>query len=67
LKVVSCYIVQIKACSLAKKTVYQLEYSDIKDAKFSQKWVDGFMSCHNLVNKRKTTVAQWLSENYIEQ
>src|ERR1044072_3673283 len=25
------------------------------------------MSRHNLVNRRKTTVAQWLSENYIEQ
>ena len=60
-------MVQIKARSLAKKTVYQLEYLDIKDAKFSQKWVDSFMSCHNLVNRRKITVAQRLSKNYIEQ
>ena len=28
---------------------------------------DSFMSHHNLINKRKITVAQWLSENYIEQ
>ncbi len=60
-------MVQTKARSLVKKTVYQLEYPDIKDAKFSQKWVDSFMSCHNLVNRRKITVAQWLPENYIEQ
>ena len=67
LKVVSCYMIQAKACSLAKKQIYQTEYSDIKDAKFSQKWVDGFMTRHNLVNRRKTTISQWLPENYIEQ
>ena len=60
-------MVKKKAHSLAKKTVYQLEYPDIKDVKFSQKWVDSFMSCHNLVNRRKITVAQRLSKNYIEQ
>ena len=59
-------MIQIKVCSLAKKQIYQMEYPDIKDAKFSQKWVDGFMTCHKLVNRRKTTVSQKLSENYIE-
>ena len=49
-------MIQIKACSLAKKTEYQIEYPNIKDAKFSQKWVNGFMSHHNLVNRRKITV-----------
>ena len=67
LKTVSRYMIQAKVCSLAKKPAYETMYSDIKEAKFSQKWVDGFMSRHNLVNRRKTTVAQRLSENYIEQ
>ncbi|GES91790.1 pogo transposable element with KRAB domain [Rhizophagus clarus] len=30
-------------------------------------WVDGFMSHHKLVNRRKTTVAQRLPEDYVEQ
>src|SRR4051812_21247549 len=60
-------MIQVKARSLAKKTSHQERYSDIKDAKFSQKWVDGFMSRHNLVNRRRTTVAQRLPENYVEQ
>src|ERR1043166_8969769 len=67
LKTVSRYMIQTKARSLAKKSVYKTMYSEIKEAKFSQKWVDGFMSRHNLVNRRKTTVAQRLPENYIEQ
>ena len=67
LKVISRYIIQTKARFLAKKTEYQIEYPNIKDAKFSQKWVDGFISCHNLINRRKTTVTQRLPENYIEQ
>ena len=66
LKVVSRYMIQAKARSLAKKQIYQTEYPDIKDAKFSQKWVDGFMTRHKLVNRRKTTISQKLPENYIE-
>ena len=56
LKVVSHYMIQVKAYSLAKKQIYQMEYLDIKDVKFLQKWVDGFMIRHKLVNKRKTTI-----------
>src|SRR4051794_18666919 len=67
LKTVSCYMIQAKARTLAKKPVYETVYSDIKEARFSQKWVDGFMSRHKLVNRRKTTVAQRLPENYVEQ
>lgn len=58
LKTVSRYMIQARARSLAKKIIYQEEYPDIKNAKFSQKWVDGFMSRHNLVNRRRTTVSQ---------
>jgi transposase-like protein len=67
LKIVTRYMIQAKARSLAKKVSYQAEYPGIEDARFSQKWVDGFMSRHNLVNRRKTTVAQRLPENYTEQ
>ena len=41
-------------------------YTNINAAKFSQKWVDGFMTRHNLVNRRKTTVAQRLPDDYVE-
>ena len=67
LKTVSRYMIQAKARSLAKKPAYQSVYPDIKEAKFSQKWVDGFMSRHNLVNRQKTTVAQRLPDDYMEQ
>jgi hypothetical protein len=67
LKTVSRYMIQARARSLAKKIIYQEEYPDIKNAKFSQKWVDGFMSRHNLVNRRRTTVSQRLPDDYVEQ
>ena len=41
-------------------------YMNINAAKFSQKWVDGFMTRHNLMNRRKTTVTQWLPDDYVE-
>ena len=41
-------------------------YMNINTAKFLQKWVDSFMTHHNLVNRRKTTVAQWLPDDYVE-
>ncbi|CAB4403062.1 unnamed protein product [Rhizophagus irregularis] len=40
---------------------YKTVYPDIDFLKM----VDGFMSRHNLVNRRKTSVAQRLPENYI--
>jgi len=67
LKTVTRFMIQVKARSLAKKTSYQSEYPDVKNAKFSRKWVDGFMSQHNLSIRRKITVAQQLSEDYAEQ
>ena len=66
LKVVTHYMIQAKACSFTNRAVYQDMYTNINAAKFSQKWVDGFMTHHNLVNRRKTTVAQWLPDDYIE-
>src|SRR5215475_441160 len=66
LKVVTRYMIQAKARSFANKTRYQEMYPKINEGKFSQKWVDGFMTRHNLVNRRKTTVAQRLPDDYIE-
>ena len=57
LKVVTRYMIQAKARSFANRAVYQDMYTNINVAKFSQKWVDGFMTRYNLVNRRKTTVA----------
>jgi transposase-like protein len=65
LKTVTRYMIQVKAQSLAKS--YQSEYPQIRNGKFSRKWVDGFMSRHNLSNRRKTTIAQRLPEDYAEQ
>ena len=59
-------MIQTKAHSFANRAVYQDIYMNINTAKFSQKWVDGFMTCHNLVNRRKTTVAQQLPDDYVE-
>src|SRR5215212_5953051 len=67
LKIVTRYMIQAKARSFAKRATYQAMYPNINEAKFSQKWVDGFMSRHNLVNRRKTTVAQRLPDDYLEQ
>ena len=66
MKVVTHYIIQAKARSFANRAVYQDMYTNINAAKFSQKWVDGFMIHHNLVNRRKTTVAQRLPDDYVE-
>ena len=59
-------MIQAKARSFANRAVYQEMYTNINTAKFSQKWVDGFMTHHNLVNRRKTTVAQRLPDDYVE-
>ena len=66
LKVVTRYMIQAKARSFSKKVKYQEMYPHINEGKFSQKWVDGFMTRHNLVNRRKTTVAQRLPDDYVE-
>ncbi|RIA89221.1 hypothetical protein C1645_825179 [Glomus cerebriforme] len=39
-------LMKTKACTLAKKLVYETVYLDIKEAKFSQKWVDSFIREH---------------------
>ncbi|GET04421.1 pogo transposable element with KRAB domain [Rhizophagus clarus] len=43
---VTRYMIQVKACGLTKKLSYQTEYSSIEKVRFSQKWVDSFMSRH---------------------
>ena len=56
-------MIQVKAHSFANRAVYQDMYTNINTAKFSQKWVDSFMTCYNLVN---TTVVQRLPDDYVE-
>jgi transposase-like protein len=67
LKTVTRYMIGAKARSLAHKQEYRSLYPDIHKCQFSHKWVDGFMSRHSLVNRRRTTVAQRLPEEYNEQ
>ena len=59
-------MIQAKARSFANRAVYQEMYTNINAAKFSQKWVDNFMTRYNLVNRRKTTVAQRFPDDYVE-
>ena len=54
LKVITRCMIQAKAHSFANRAVYQDIYTNINVAKFSQKWVDSFMTRHNLVNRRKS-------------
>ena len=61
-----CRIMQMHESGHSSRVVYQEIYTNINAAKFSQKWVDGFMTRHNLVNRRKTTVAQRLPDDYVE-
>ncbi|CAG8754870.1 6098_t:CDS:2, partial [Racocetra persica] len=44
------YMIQAKAHSLAATSSYQNQFHEIENHKFFQKWVDRFMSRHNLVN-----------------
>ncbi|CAG8734706.1 30222_t:CDS:2, partial [Racocetra persica] len=66
-KTVSHYMIQAKARSLAATSSYQNQFHGIENYKFSQKYVDGFMSRHNLVNRRRTTTVQHLPETYNEE
>lgn len=62
LKPVTRSMVQLKAKALSKRSPYVTLYPNISEAKFSDKWVDGFMTRHKLSNRRRTTVAQKLPE-----
>ncbi len=57
LKTVTRYMIGAKARNLAKKQEYLILYPDIHKCQFSQKWVDGFMFYHLLVNCWCITVA----------
>uniref|UniRef100_U9UVR8 Uncharacterized protein n=1 Tax=Rhizophagus irregularis (strain DAOM 181602 / DAOM 197198 / MUCL 43194) TaxID=747089 RepID=U9UVR8_RHIID len=58
-------MIQAKARPLAKRPVYETLYPSIKEGKFSRKWVDDFISRHNLVDRRKITVAQWQQNDFL--
>lgn len=66
LKTVTRFMISAKARSMARKNEYRTLYPDIHNCKFTQKWVDGFMSRNSLANRRRTTVAQRLPEEYNE-
>ena len=56
-----------KAKLLAEKDIYQEMYPDVSTGKFSNKWVDAFMSRFSLSTRRRTTVAQNLPEDLVEK
>ncbi|CAG8507144.1 22632_t:CDS:2 [Dentiscutata erythropus] len=53
-------MVQNKAVLLAKSPKYILHHPNINNFKWSNKWLDGFLQCHNFSIHCKTTVAQKL-------
>ena len=67
LKVVTRSMIQIKAKALARTDQFSTIYPDIKECKFSSKWIDGFMVRHKINHRRRTTVAQWLPEDLLEK
>ncbi|CAG8829228.1 15606_t:CDS:2, partial [Dentiscutata erythropus] len=63
LKPVTRAIIQIKAKTLSQKSPYITYCSGITESKFSNKWVDGFMTRYKLSNQRRTSIAQKLPED----
>ncbi|CAG8508477.1 22517_t:CDS:2, partial [Dentiscutata erythropus] len=62
-KTVGRYIIQAKAHTLCATSRFQERYRGIVNYKFSQKWVDGFMSRNNLMRK---IYNQWFDEGIKE-
>jgi len=60
-------MLQLKAKDLAKRKEWIDKYPDIGSFLFTQKWIDGLMTRHNLSNRRRTTIAQKLPEDLIEK
>ncbi|GBC09701.1 hypothetical protein RclHR1_09050011 [Rhizophagus clarus] len=60
-------IIQIKAQTLAQQCQWQVMCSGIRSFRFSNKWLDGFMSQNKLSNRHRTTIAQHLPENLIKK
>ena len=63
LKPMTRAMIQIKAKTLSQKSPYITYYPGITESKFSNKWVDGFMTRYKLSNRRRTSVAQKLPED----
>ena len=62
-KPVTHTIVQIKAKTLSQQSPYIIHYPGITESKFSNKWVDGFITHYKLSHRHRTTVAQKLLED----
>ena len=56
-KAVTRNMVIKKAKNLAKTDEMKQFYLTIQDFKFSNKWLNGFISRHNLSNKKRTTIS----------
>src|SRR6266542_2958576 len=42
-------------------------YADIKEFKFSEAWLEGFIKRYNFATRRRTHIAQYLPENLLEK
>ena len=51
LKVVTRSMIQIKAKALAQTEQFYTMYSDVRESKFSSKWIDGFMVRHKFSHR----------------
>ena len=65
--VVSRKMITKKAIDLSKNKEFLKNHPDVIKFKFSSRWLDGFLSRHNLSNRRRTTVAQHLPSDLVEK
>jgi hypothetical protein len=63
---VSRTMIQMKAKALARQRLWQLTCPGVESFSFSNKWLDGFMVRNNFSNRRRTTIAQRLPEDFVE-
>jgi len=56
-----------KTIDLSKNKKFLKNHPDVIKFKFSSRWLDGFLSRHNLSNRCRTTVAQHLPSDLVEK
>ena len=67
LRVVTRNMIQIKAKTLARTQRFSSLYPDISTFLWGHKWLNGFMNRYRLSNRRRTTIAQRLPQDYDEK
>ncbi len=56
-----------KAITLSRNQEFLEDYPNVTTFKFSNKWLNGFLTRYNLYNYHKTTVSQQLPSDLLEK